>query len=648
MSSSPTIRASSPRQNLLERLSDVRLPSPAIVVGLLLTCVFLLRLPSALVPRELNVDESQMLSNAMQFLVYPRPWKAIDGGGLGPLDSYLLSIPLMMGFKPGFILVHMLASVLVCLQVLMSYLTLRRLGSEKTAAVGAFLMVLWYGLASNSDYLHYSTELLPTLLLMVGFYMFLAWLDQPAGCPGLRRLSLLFLGGLALGAAPWGKLQALPITAALGVLVLVAIFRARTLSLDTSWRVMEALAFACGSVLTSCIMLAIWAEYWSIKDFWYSYILGPLSYAGPQSLTRSIDNFLLLFQRWPTCQPLLVALLSVGLLIYASRSAGVLLLFKKRKWAYGGLLVYAGAALFVVCRVRYSFSHHGIFLVPPMTYLAAVLASPEAVALTKSRRSPHRQIFGLVLVLLFAIDVVQYANLVRVIRKSSHSQPHRNPRIAKVVSDAPEKDSNDTMAKVKLVLTRSMALAWPVKDSSDRIAQVVRDIQRTHPVRSLAIWGWSPGVYVLTGIPPATRDTITFYQIFRGPMQNYFRARFLDDLREKTPDLFIDAVAPDAFMWDTWTENDGYESDSQVRKFVDDNYILVDELMLVKGAKPIRFFARREPASQPRLRPVFGLFRGRKPSHTSKTGSCGAPAPAGDGYLVVAPGFERHWVEAEY
>jgi hypothetical protein len=204
------------------------------------------------------------------------------------------------------------------------------------------------------------------------------------------------------------------------------------------------------------------------------------------------------------------------------------------------------------------------------------------------------------------------------------------------------------MAKVKLVLTRSMALAWPVKDSSDRIAQVVRDIQRTHPVRSLAIWGWSPGVYVLTGIPPATRDTITFYQIFRGPMQNYFRARFLDDLREKTPDLFIDAVAPDAFMWDTWTENDGYESDSQVRKFVDDNYILVDELTLVEGAKPIRFFARREPASQPRLPPVFGLFRGRKPSHTSKTGSCGAPAPAGDGYLVVAPGFERHWVEAEY
>jgi hypothetical protein len=82
-------------------------------------------------------------------------------------------------------------------------------------------------------------------------------------------------------------------------------------------------------------------------------------------------------------------------------------------------------------------------------------------------------------------------------------------------------------------------------------------------------------------------------------MQMYFRARFLGDLREKTPDLFIDAVAPDAQMGRGWTENDGYESDPQLRKFVEDNYILVDELTLVKGAKPVRFFVRRESASQP-------------------------------------------------
>src|ERR1022692_2887706 len=130
MSSSSTIDASSPGRSLLKRMSNLRLPSPVTMVGLLLVCVFLLRLPSALVPRELNVDESQALSQAMKFLVDPRPWKAVDGGTWGPLNSYLISIPLLLGFKPGFILLHMMASLLVCLQVLTAYLTLRRLKSE--------------------------------------------------------------------------------------------------------------------------------------------------------------------------------------------------------------------------------------------------------------------------------------------------------------------------------------------------------------------------------------------------------------------------------------------------------------------------------------------------------------------------------------
>jgi hypothetical protein len=104
-------------------------------------------------------------------------------------------------------------------------------------------------------------------------------------------------------------------------------------------------------------------------------------------------------------------------------------------------------------------------------------------------------------------------------------------------------------------------------------------------------------VYVLTGIPPATRDAVGFFVISPGPLQQYFRARFVGDLREKSPDLFIDAVAPDAQMWVNWTENDGYESDPQLRKFVEDSYSLVGQLKLVKGAKPVRFFARREPAS---------------------------------------------------
>jgi hypothetical protein len=138
---------------------------------------------------------------------------------------------------------------------------------------------------------------------------------------------------------------------------------------------------------------------------------------------------------------------------------------------------------------------------------------------------------------------------------------------------------------------------WAPPDSNERIVAEVRGIQKTRPVRSLAIWGWAPGVYVLTGMPPATRDANVYFVITKGPLRKYYRTRFVGDLRANPPDLFIDAVALDAFMWPTWTENDGYESVPEVRKFVEDNYFLVDELTLVTGAKPVRLFARRSACS---------------------------------------------------
>jgi hypothetical protein len=541
-----------------------------------------------------------MLSQAMKFLVDPRPWLSGDTGNAGPLSSYLISGFLLLGFKPGFVLVHMLANVLISLQILTAYVTLRRIGSEKAAAVGALLMVLFYGLATHVYYLHYSTELLPNLLVMVGFYIFLVWLEPPSRNVGVSR-GLLFFGALALGTAPWCKLQAAPMSGVLGLVFLAAIFRDRGPAFCFSSRVKELIAFGVGAVLTTCVMLAILVKTGAMTDFWYSYVVGGLAYAEPLSWILIIRNFFLLFLVWPFSQPLLFGLLSLGLLVRGFRSGDIRCFLKNKKWAGFGILAYAGAALFAACRPHYSFGTYFMWIVPLMIYLAVgpVREFPKVANLRKSRPS-RSMIFGLVLLLLFAaIDGARYVNMVRAIRQLSHSQQEWNPRIAKDVLQAPETYSNDIMSKVKHLLDRLTApCKWVAGDSNERIAAVVGDIQETHSVRSLAIWGWAPGVYVLTGIPPATRYPIAPVGIKDAPTQKFYWERYLGDLREKPPDLFIDTVAPDV-MGQDWTENDGYESDPQLRKFIEDNYILVDKLTLVKGAKPIRFFARRESASQP-------------------------------------------------
>lgn len=591
-----TVRAIPPGQTALARPSGLRLPSPAITVTVLIACVFLLRLPSALVPHELNPDESLMLSQAMKFLVDPRPWLAGDTGTAGPLDSYLISGLLLMGFKPGFVLVHLLGSVLVCLQVVTAYLTLRRLGSAIAASVGAFFIILFYGLATHTNYLHYSTILLPNLLVMLGFYIFLRWLEPPRR-KTRSSLWLLFSGALLLGTAPWCKLQAAPMTAALGLVFLAAIFRDRGPSFSLSLRVKELTAFCIGALLTTGVMLAILARTGAIEDFWYSYIRGAVAYAGPQGSTGYVKNLLLLFLAWPFfLQPLLFALLVAICLLRAFRTGDMLLFFKNQKWAGIGLLAYLAATLFAACRPSYAISTYAMWVVPPITYLAVapLRTLPQMADLRKNRSSRDWMIFGVVLLLPFAaIDGARYVNMLRAIHHLSYSPHQRNPRVAKDALPAPETDSNVSLARL------TAPRRWVVGDSNERIAAIVRDIQKTQPVRSLAIWGWAPGVYVLTGILPSPRSSIAPVGGRDEPVRTYARARYLADLLQKPPDLFIDAVVPDAFMWHTWTENDGYETDPELRRFIGDNYILVDQLTLVKGAKPVRFFARRESPSRP-------------------------------------------------
>jgi hypothetical protein len=599
-----TIRSEAGNKNLFERLSELQLPPPAILVSLLMACVFLLRLPSARLPRELGVDESQMLSEAMKYVVDPRPWKAVDGGTSGPLNSLFISAFLLLGFKPGYVLLHMLGSLLVCLQVLVAYVTLRRLASEKTATLGAALLVFLCGVNTQLLYLHYNTELLPTLLLMVGFYIFLWLLDDNSGArPGVRLL-LLFLAGLVLGAAPWCKLQAAPITAAFGLLLLALIFRNKNAASGWLVHVKGMIALGSGALLPACIILAVVAESGAIKDFWYSDVLNNMAYAGGLSWASCVENLVLGVLFTPVHQLLLVALLGIGLLDCFSPGREVSLLFRKQRWAFSGLAIYAVAGLFASCRVKY-FWPKDMFSIPPMTYIAAVLVSLGLTALVKARRSAHPKpsvlfsVLGLLLLgataALYMAYATRYIKMVHTIHQLSRVQPETTGGVANISGKAPDKTLGDRIADS--IGPRN----WSLEDyGNDRIVTVIDKIRRTRPVRSLSIWGWSPGVYVLTGIPPATRGAAVFFEINDAlPYREYYRARFLGDLRANPPDLFIDTVVRGAIMWPfppKWTENDGYESDPELRKFIDDNYVLVDELALQPGAKLVRFFARRTTA----------------------------------------------------
>ncbi len=568
--------------------STPKLSTPWVAITLILLCLFLLRLPTALIPHELNVDESQILADAMRFVAHPVPWKAVDEGSSGPLTYSLVSLFVVLGFKPGYIFIHLLASVVVCLQVLVAFLTLRRFGSDKAAILAAALLGFLYGFYTNPLYLHYATELLPSLLLMFGFYVFVALLrDAPERGSG-GRLWLLWFGGLALGAAPWCKLQAGPVSAAICFLVTATVFAGpRARWLKPSQRAAQFAVFAVGSFLPSCAILIYLSATGAVSDFWFSYIGGNLAYAGKSVSSNLVSNFITLVLATPVHLLLAVAILGLVLLNSFGSEGEFGSRIREHKWFYGGVLVYLGAGMYSACRVTYLWPKHAMFFLAPLAYLAALFGVGGLAAFQQYRRDTKAESLSrfvlpaITLCLTAALFLAygfKYAKMVYVIGQSSYLKPHVVTRPANVIT------------RLRMF---NAPLEWSIANSNDRMFAVVREIEETHKIRSLAIWGWAPGLYVLAGMPPVTRYAVFASGSGRAgnvvdPALDFYKK----DLTATPPDLFIDAVARGAVMW-PWTEEDGYDSDPGLRKFIDDNYELVDQLRLEAGAKPVRFFVRR-------------------------------------------------------
>ena len=555
MRATPSISVGAPEHGgiLTKRTTSSGEFASLLVVALVVVAVlFALRSPTILFAHEMNVDESQMLSQGMKFLSDPIPWRSVDGTSGGPLNSYLILLFLLIGFRASYELAHVLATGLVCVQALIAYVTLRRMGSRRMALWGITPLIFCYGFGDGQDYLHYSSELLPELCLAAGFFLFVMWVGKRLE-EGISRPYFLFITGFALGLAPWCKLQALPMAVAIGATVLLAIAR---LPADTRYGhnlPTELQSFCAGAFVPGAAILVFVARAGAMKDFWYSYVLGNLNYAGEPHLSLVFEHLGDAFAQ-PELLPLVV-LVSVAVVLFASLSCTKrkLVLSTSELWIFGGASVWLAAAIAAICRPAQFFPHYTIFLLHPLTYLG--------VGLISKVRTRIRDKF------LTRLNVVSMVAAGALVATSLSTQV------------------------LRIMVTRAVSRE---PDASEKIVTEVQKMNRDYSVHSIAIWGWTPGVYVLTGIPPATRDSIGHFVITQGPLETYFRSRFVNDLRQAKPDLFIDAVSRGAFLWTWKAAYDGYESDPALRDFIDTHYILAQELELVPGSKPVRFYRKRE------------------------------------------------------
>jgi hypothetical protein len=117
---------------------------------------------------------------------------------------------------------------------------------------------------------------------------------------------------------------------------------------------------------------------------------------------------------------------------------------------------------------------------------------------------------------------------------------------------------------------------------------VVKAISRYARAGSaVAIWGWMPHYHVQAQTIMATRDATANHQMVPGLYREFFRERFMSDIRVARPPVFVDAVAPGSWAY-TNRATHGYESFPALAVFIREHYQLRED---VEG---VRIFVAEE------------------------------------------------------
>lgn len=178
------------------------------------------RLPCLAFEFELQQDESQMAAQAITLLQDPVFYASVDGGSGGPLVSYVLWLPRLLGQEIDYFTARMTGLLLWWLTVVGLFLTVRRTADTLAADVATWAATAVYALAAQIDFMSYQSELLPAALVSWGSFCLFR-------LPGASEATVgrwSFLLGLICGALPFAKLQAGPIGVMLAALGYAAVF----------------------------------------------------------------------------------------------------------------------------------------------------------------------------------------------------------------------------------------------------------------------------------------------------------------------------------------------------------------------------------------------------------------------------------------
>lgn len=510
---------------------------PWLLMICLAVCLFAYRWPILFYPLAISPDEAQMLAQAITYQSHPVPWRDVDGTTSGPINSYALLWSVPFGLHPDYLTARLTGLFCALGMLIFLYLAGRRIAGDLGARIALMPIFLFLCFAQAPDFVHYSSEQVSLLLLGCAIYLLTRLHRRPAAL--FLNVSL----GFVLGLLPYAKLQSSLTGVFLGLASVWLLW------MSARGNVREALArvviLIAAALLPSILILSVVASAGALNDFWQSYIQMARTYGPVYSSIKDV-----LKVRALTMVHLFMPQSGLAIPIYltaiCSAMATLLILVRKLELTritrgYHLLaILFLGLNLVTILFTGFYFPHYCFYLLPALCLLMLVhlRAFRTGLRIDVSRINWSTRLrwatlacFSLVFVLpAFALSFHYYGK-------------------------------RGNLAYVGI---------------SDR-KMICAILEVRPPGGRMAIWGWAPEYSAETGTALGTRDAISQFLIYPGPLQNYYRQRCLQDMENNRPELLLEATGPFNFRFQNLPLS-GIDSFPRLARLVSERYQLHQEI----------------------------------------------------------------------
>lgn len=488
-------------------------------------------------------DEPALVVQGLTLTRSPIFWYSIDGGTNGPLSSWPLAIPMLLGLEAEYSLARIVALMLELMMCLSLFFCARAILGSWMARVAVVPLIAFVALCRNPELVQYTSHH-AALALMAGAVTFgvLAITSQEQ-----RRFRFILLSASLFGALPMAKLQ----YAYLGIVGFLFLAAAVVYSIVERQQPIRALGALLGGAIFPALFIGSAALVGSFEDFFNSYLISNVSYVASGSVPVSVAAYSLHldYSLWQTdgfkqfFRPILFIFVC-GLLVHATTT--VCRPGRMHRLSMAMAVVIFIVSIYSAVAPGRAFPHYALVVLVPAELLLIVLVGFFSSGVQAYPRWGAVALSAVVLL----ITVMPQIQLFRASPSTLFQTSPENTR-------------------------HRLAISAP--------AEEVLKISRAGGY--MAVWGYKPAYFVETGMLQGTMENVSYYQLRQTPLKRYYTKRFLRDLERTKPEVFLDVIGPQT--WDEFNDRAiyGHERYRRIHEYISQHYELVSDVEGVRVYK---------------------------------------------------------------